>query len=184
VLGASLAQSSVPLADAMARVNPALRALMLAGAAISMLGWIGSDVLGTPRVLFAFARDGWMPRALGRIHPRTRTPYVAILCYASLAIVLALTGTFAELAVMSTLAVTVPYVAGCAAAWRLARRGVALAGEPLNFRGLGAATALAIGSMLALIGLASRAEIVGLAAAVAIASAVHLLQARNVAVRP
>ena len=142
--------STAPLADAMARVNPALRVLMLAGAAISMLGWLGSDILGTPRVLFAFARDGLMPRVLGRVHPTTRAPHVAILCYATLAIVLALTGTFAELAVLSTLLVTVPYVGGCAAAVVLARRGVALAGTPLNFRWLRLAAVVGIGSCIAL----------------------------------
>jgi APA family basic amino acid/polyamine antiporter len=172
VLGPSLASSTVPLADAMGRVSPALRVLMLAGAAISMLGWLGSDILGTPRVLFAFARDGMMPRALGRVHPRTRAPHVAILCYASLAILLALTGTFTELAV------AVPYVAGCAAAWRLARRDVAIAGPPLNFRWLGVAMVIGIGSMFALVAMASRAEIIGLLAGVGIAAAIYLVQTR------
>jgi APA family basic amino acid/polyamine antiporter len=183
VLGSSLAQSTVPLADAMARVSPALRMLMLAGAAVSMLGWLGSDILGTPRMLFAFARDGMMPRVLGRVHPRTRAPHVAILCYASLAILLALTGTFTELAVLSTLAVAVPYIAGCAAAWRLARRGVALAGTPLNFRWIGAAMAIGIGSMLALIAMASRAEIIGLVAALGIAASIYLVQTRSMLAR-
>ena len=49
ILGHDLAHSTVPLADAMARINPSLRWLLLAGAALSMFGWIGSDVLGTPR---------------------------------------------------------------------------------------------------------------------------------------
>ena len=183
VLGPALAQSTAPLADAMAKVSPALRVLMLAGAAISMLGWLGSDILGTPRVLFAFARDGMMPRVLGRVHPRTRAPHVAILTYASIAIVLALTGTFAELAVLSTLLVTVPYVGGCAAAWWLSRRGVALAGAPLNFRWLGVAAAVGMGSMLALVALAARMEIIGLAAAIAIAAAIYLVQTRGALAR-
>ncbi|HEY6895266.1 MAG TPA: amino acid permease, partial [Rhodanobacteraceae bacterium] len=158
MLGAALATSTAPLADAMARVHPALRLVMLAGAAISMLGWLGSDILGTPRVLFAFARDGLMPRVLGRVHPTTRAPHVAILSYSAAAIVLALSGTFADLAVVSTLLVTVPYVGGCAAAVVLARRGVALAGAPLNFRGLGVAAAVGILSCMALIVLAARLE--------------------------
>lgn len=178
MLGPALAHSTVPLADAMGKISPALRMLMLAGAAISMLGWLGSDILGTPRVLFAFARDGMMPRALGRVHSKTRAPHVAILCYASLAILLALTGTFAELAVLSTLMVAVPYIGGCAAAWQLARRGVALAGPPLNFRGLGVAMVVGIGSMVALVAMAARAEIIGLFAGVGIAAAIYLVQTR------
>ncbi|GAA0723654.1 APC family permease [Dokdonella soli] len=175
VLGPALAQSTVPLADAMARINPTLRLLMLAGTALSMLGWLGSDILGTPRVLFAFARDGLMPRVLGRVHPRSHAPHVAIACYATLAIGLALTGTFVELAVLSTLGVAVPYILGCAAAWQLARRCVASAGAPLNFRWLGIAMVTAIASMLGLIALASRAEILGLIAALIISAALYRL---------
>ena len=183
VLGASLATSTAPLADAMARVDPALRLLMLAGAAISMFGWLGSDILGTPRVLFAFARDGLMPGVLGRVHPTTRAPHVAILSYATAAAVLALTGTFTELAVLSTLLVTVPYAGGCAAAVALSRRGVALAGEPLGFRWLAVAATIGIGSCVALVVLAARVEIIGLVATIAIAAAIYVVQTRRIPLR-
>jgi amino acid transporter len=179
VLGSALPHSAVPLADAMAQVSPSLRVLMLAGAAVSMFGWIGSDLLGSPRILFAFARDGLLPRILGRVHPRSHAPHIAILCYAALAIVLALTGTFVELAVLATLGAAALYIAGCAAAWRLARRGVALAGAPLNFRWLRAAMVIGISSMAILIALASRAEIIGLAAFLAGSAAVYWLSTRG-----
>jgi basic amino acid/polyamine antiporter, APA family len=178
ILGPSLAHSDAPLADAMARVSPALRLLMLAGAAVSMFGWIGSDMLGTPRVLFAFARDGLLPRPLGRVHPKSAAPHVAIVSYAALVIVLALTGTFAELAVLSTLCIAVLYSAACAAAFWLARARVALAGPPLNFRWLGVAAAMAMSSMVVLVALASRAEILGLLAVVCLSATVYLLQTR------
>jgi amino acid transporter len=184
ILGASLATSTVPLADAMARISPALSVLMLVGAALSMLGWMGSDLLGTPRILFAFARDGRLPRVLGRVHPHTRAPHVAIVVYAVLAIGVSLTGSFAELAVLSTLTVAPIYIAGCAAAWRLSRNGVALAGVPLNFRWLRAAMLTGICSMLALIALASREEILGLAAALAACVIVFWLSNRGQATRP
>lgn len=163
ILGASLSGSTAPLADAMAQISPALRALMLAGAALSMFGWIGSDLLGSPRMLFAFARDERLPHLLGRVHPRTHAPHVAITVYTVVAIGLALTGTFAELAVLSALTSCALYVGGCAAAWRLARTGVALAGEPLNFRWLRAAMLVGISSMAIFIALAAVAEIIGLA---------------------
>jgi basic amino acid/polyamine antiporter, APA family len=178
LLGASLVQSTAPLADAMAKISPTLRMLMLAGAALSGLGWVSSDLLGSPRILFAFGRDGLLPRSLGRVHPRTHAPYTAILCYAAVAIGLALTGTFAELAVLATLASCALYAAGCAAAWRLARNGVAQAGAPLNFRWLGSATAVSVASMLLMIALASRAEVLGLLAVIAVGAAVYLVQSR------
>jgi basic amino acid/polyamine antiporter, APA family len=179
ILGASLEHSAVPLADAMARISPALRALMLAGAALSMFGWIGGNMLGTPRMLFAFARDGYLPSILGRVHPRSRIPHVAILCYAALAIGLALTGTFAELAVLATLGSAALYIAGCAASWRLARRGIARAGTPLNYRWLRAAMLTGIAGMLLLIALASRAEIIGLVAVLAGSAAIFLVLKRS-----
>ena len=184
ILGSSLATSKAPLADAMMQIHPALRALMLVGTSLSMFGWLGSDILGSPRQLFAFARDGLLPRVLGRVHPRSQAPYIAILCYATLAIVLALTGTFAELVVLSTLAIAALYIAGCAASWVLARRGVALSGTPLNFRFLGAATVIGISSMLALIGLGTRQEIIGLATLIGLSILLYLIQARSALARP
>jgi amino acid transporter len=162
----------------MARISPVLRPLMLAGAALSMFGWLGSDVMCSPRILLALARDGLMPRVLGRVHPRYRSPHVAIVCYCTLAIGLALTGTFGELAVLSTLAIAPLYIAGCAAAWQLKRRDVALAGEPLNFRWLRTAMLIGIAGMLAMIALASRAEILGLVAIVVVSSLAYLLRTR------
>ena len=176
ILGPSLASSKVPLADAMAEISPALRFLMLAGAAVSMFGFLSSDILSTPRILFAFARDGLLPRALGRVHPGSHAPHVAIICYAMLAAALALTGTFTELAVLSALATAPFYIAGCAATWQLARRGVARAGRPLNFRGLGIATIVGIISMLVTIALAARGEIIGLVALIGGSVVVYWLQ--------
>jgi APA family basic amino acid/polyamine antiporter len=178
ILGPALATSTVPLADAMARFGPGLRSLMLLGAAISMLGCIGSDILGSPRMMFAIARDGLLPRVLARVHPRTHVPHVAILTYAVVQIAFALSGTFAELAVLSALTVAGLYITGCFAAWRLARRGIALAGQPLGFRWLGAAASCGIGGMLIIIALASRAEIMGLLTLIAISAAAYLLQTR------
>jgi amino acid transporter len=148
-----------------------------------MFGYIAGDILGSPRLLFAFARDGLLPRSLGRVHPRSHTPHIAILSYAALASGLALTGTFAELAVLSALSTAALYVIGCAAAWRLKRRGVALAGEALNFRWLGLATVIGMSSMLIVIALAARTEIIGLGVLVAASATIYLLQTRTARIR-
>ncbi|MDE2348185.1 MAG: amino acid permease [Gammaproteobacteria bacterium] len=178
MLGAALATSTAPLADAMARASPMLRLLMLAGTSLSMFGYLSSDILGSPRILFAFARDGLLPRALGRTHPRTHAPHVAIGCYALLAILLALTGTFVELAVLSALTTAGFYIAGCAASWRLARGEVRGDGAPLNFRWLGTAAFVGIASMIGLIAVASHAEILGLAALIGASVVIYSLQTR------
>lgn len=184
ILGPALATSKAPLADAMARIHPALRVLLLAGAAISMSGYLASDIFGTPRQLFAFARDGLLPRVLGRLHGRSHAPHVAIACYATIAAVLALTGSFGRLAVWSTLAIAGLYGAGCAAAWVLARRRVQLAGAPLNFPFLTLAASVGIASMLAVIALGAREEILGLAGLIVVSAAVYLAQTRLGSQRP
>ena len=171
--GGALGEATTPLAA----VHPILRIMMLAGAGFSMLAWMSSDFLGNPRILFAVARDGFLPQAPGRVHPRTHTPHVAITCYAALSIGLALSGTFAELAVLSTLATSVVYVLGSLAAWRLARQSVALADPPLNFPWLGTAAVVATFSMIVLTALASWTEIVGIAALVGAVVTAYGLQA-------
>jgi amino acid transporter len=178
ILGSALSRSTVPLADAMGTLSPVLKLIMVAGAALSMFGYLGSDLLGSPRLLFAIARDGLLPRALGRLHPRTHAPHIAILCYSALAILLALTGTFAELAVLSALTTAALYIIGCAAAWQLTRRGVALAGEPLVVRWLSAAMVIGVASMLLVIAMGSRAEILGLLVLLVVSAGIYLLQTR------
>lgn len=178
MLGASLPASTAPLADAMARISPTLQLLMLIGAALSMFGYLSGDILSSPRILFAFARDGLLPAALGRLHPRSHAPHVAISCYAVLALGFALTGTFVELAILSALGSAAYYIAGCAAAWKLARRQVATAGTPLHFRWLGSSAVTGIASMFAVIALASREEITGLLGLIGASIVVYLIQTR------
>jgi hypothetical protein len=121
---------------------------------------------------------------MGRLHPRTHAPYAAILSYAAIAILLALSGGFAELAVLSVLAIAPLYIGGCAAAWVLARRGVALAGKPLGFRYLGAAAVIGILGMAAIIALGQRNEILGLLALSVLAVLVYFVQNRVALARP
>ena len=144
-----------------------------------MLGWLAADNLATPRVLFALARDGRLPAVLGRLNPGTHSPDVAILTYTLAAALLAISGTFAELAVLSALASTVLYGCICVAAWRLQQRGTALAGAPLNFRGLRVAAVTGVGSMILMIALASPLEIVGLGLLVGLSGALYLAQERG-----
>jgi basic amino acid/polyamine antiporter, APA family len=161
LLGPALAGSAEPLADGMRQISPALGLLLLAGGILSRFVWIGSDVLGAPRVLFAFARDGMLPAALGATHPRFATPHVAIWVHSAIAAVLAATGTFTQLAILSTLATAGLYFLACAAALVLRRRNVAILGRPLSFRLLPVAAILGMISMVVLIAIAKPQEIAG-----------------------
>ena len=173
LLGGALAASATPLADALATVDPRLGLVILVGTAISMGGWLGSDLLGAPRVLFAFARDGFLPRALGRVSEKSQVPTAAIVVHALIAIALAITGTFEQLAVLSVLAGCLLYVGACLAAWRLDRRGVALLGPALKLRGLTLWTALGTVGMLVIIALARPIEIAALVGSVVVSAALY-----------
>ena len=118
VLGPALAGSSAPLADALAGLGPAGRGLILAIGAISMVGFLGGDILGQSRVLFAFARDGLLPRKLAAVHPTTRAPHVAVVVNAVVAAGLAMSGSFTLLAPVASIAIVLLYIATCVAAWR------------------------------------------------------------------
>jgi len=120
ILGSALATSSVPLADAAgASLGGWARSLLLAGAAVSMFGHLGGMTLSIPRIVYALARDGYLPRRLAAVHPIHRTPQAAIIVQTILTLVLAITSTFEQLAVIANVAALALYL-GCAiAAWRL-----------------------------------------------------------------
>ena len=54
---------------------------------IGNVGGVGAWLSGPARVAFAIGLDQYFPPAFGRVHPRWKTPYVAILVQASLATV-------------------------------------------------------------------------------------------------
>lgn len=95
--------------------------LLTVGAVVSILGTNSNTVLAGPRYLYALAEDGFGPRALARLHPRFRTPVVAIVVQTAIALPLALSGSFAGLATLSVIARLATYL-GTAAAVPVLRR--------------------------------------------------------------
>jgi amino acid transporter len=118
-----LAQSQTPLADAAARLGGGGLALLLTvGAAVSILGTNSNTIMLGPRYLHALAVDGYGPRALARIHPRFRTPAAAILAVGALSLLLALTGSFVQLALLSVVARLCTYIGTTVSVLVLRRR--------------------------------------------------------------
>jgi APA family basic amino acid/polyamine antiporter len=68
-----------------------------AAIAISTFGFLDLAILAPTRVYYAMAADGVFFSALSRLHPRYRTPWVAILIQATWSCVLALTGRYEQL---------------------------------------------------------------------------------------
>lgn len=84
--------------------------IIIAASALSMLGALGGEILSIPRILFAGARDGLMPKPLAKVHDRYFTPYVAIVFYASLGLILAISGGFKQLATIASAALLIIYL--------------------------------------------------------------------------
>jgi len=136
ILGPALALSKTPVADAGgAALGPWGRTLILVGSTVSMFGYVSGMTLAVPRMLFAFARDGFLPRALAAIHPTFRTPYWAIWVQTALVGLLAATGTFEWLAIIANGSVLLVYAACCLATVELRRRDVRGGGIPFRVRG-------------------------------------------------
>ena len=99
VLGhAGLAASTAPAADVMQQVAGPVGAKVIAlGVAISTLGFCNITLVAGARVLQVMGEDGLFFRAVARLHPRWRTPNVALLLLGGWSIVLALSGTYGQL---------------------------------------------------------------------------------------
>jgi APA family basic amino acid/polyamine antiporter len=126
VLGADLATSTkAPLAATAGRIlGSGGQILVLIGAAVSTLGYVAGDVLAAPRAIYALGRDRLLPSVLGSVHPRYRTPYVAIAVHTTLCLIFAISGSFEGLLVLSVLAALIVYLICCLATIKLQRMNV------------------------------------------------------------
>jgi amino acid transporter len=159
VLGASLATSKTPVADAGgAAFGPWGRTLILVGSTVSMFGYVGGMTLAVPRMLFAFARDGFLPRSVAAVHPRFRTPYRAIAIQAVLVALLAASGSFEWLAIVANGAVLLVYATCCMATVELRRRDVRAGGVPFRVPAAGLVPWLALSVIAGLLATLQRGE--------------------------
>ena len=130
VLGPALAGATTPLADAAGvAIGPWGRQLLLFGVIVSTFGYLSGMALASPRTLYAFARDGFLPKVIAAVHPTFRTPWVAVLVQLGLACLVSITGSFGALAVISNVAALLCYMACAGASWQLRRTGVQAEGS-------------------------------------------------------
>ncbi len=181
VLGPALGrETAAPLAAAAGRALGGWgRSMVLAGAAISCLGYLSGDMLASPRLLFAFARDGFLPARLAAVHPRLRTPAAAIVVHAALACVLAITGTFRGLVLLSVVSTLLLYLACALATIELRRRDVRADGPPLTLPLGPVIPLLAAGVVAWLLFSASAAEFRAVGAFLALAALAYLVRTRR-----
>ena len=178
ILGPALPGAATPLADAAGTAfGDGARALLLAGAALSMFGYLGGMTLSVPRLVYAMARDGALPRVLAAVHPVHLTPQRAIVTQSLAALALAVSGTFERRAIGANAAALLLDLGGAVAAWRL--RATAAEGQRATWP-LGAiAPYLAVPVIVWLLTGLTRNEWLAMAAGLAAASVAYVLGPRR-----
>ena len=120
--------------------------------------------LSMPRMVYALARDGFLPRALAAISPLHRTPQAATVFQTILTLVLAVTGTFEKLAILANVSALALYLGCAAASWQLTKKPLI----PL----------LASGVIVWLLTGLTAAECLGFVVCMVVASAIYFLAKR------
>jgi APA family basic amino acid/polyamine antiporter len=130
------AKAARPLAES-ARVflgSPGAR-FMAACALLSTFGYLAGGMVNVPRLTFAMAEQGDLPRFFRAVHSGFRTPYISIICYAVVVWAMAASGSFLQNLTLSVVARLVTYGLVCAALPVLRRRdGTTRAAPVARFR--------------------------------------------------
>ena len=79
-------------------------------AVFSISGNLAGTMIAAPRLIFALAENRLLPAWFGNVHPKYATPDHSILVMGGLAMLMALTGSFVELAVASSLSRMLAYI--------------------------------------------------------------------------
>ncbi|HZR24686.1 MAG TPA: amino acid permease [Vicinamibacterales bacterium] len=118
----AVAKSPLVAADTMfalfGRVGVALVSMFVM---ISSFSSLNGSMLASPRVFFAMADDGLLFNAIAKVHPRYKTPYVAILVAALLGMALVMSRSFERLTDTFVIAIWPFYALAVAAVYTLRR---------------------------------------------------------------
>lgn len=124
--------SETPVVDLAALLGGHVGATLIAATvAVSVLANLTAGQTSSSRITAAMADDDLLPRWFGHISPRYGTPSRSIALFGVLAMLFAISGSFVILAIVSTLARLVAYLASIASLPRLRRAaGLPLFGGP------------------------------------------------------
>lgn len=101
--------------------SPAIAVLLSLVIAISALGGCSSCVLAGARISYAMGRDALFFKRMGDVHPRFRTPHIALIAQGVWSAAIALTGTYDQLFTYTMFGMVLSYVA-CVVALFVLRR--------------------------------------------------------------
>lgn len=175
-----LATSESPLARAAGEfAGPAAMLLLSVGAIVSIFGNLGNTTLIGPRYAYALADDGYGPGWLADVHPRFHTPANAIVLQTAIALVLALSGSFVALAMLSVIARLATYIGTCSALLVLRRR-YAGAPDALRFPGDALLPILGLALSLCFVAATSLNNLLAAAVALVVGAFVYLYRRKDV----
>lgn len=90
-----LANSNKPIADAADHILGTAGGLIITiGAVISIGGTINANLLSGSRLPFAFSEANQFPRVFSKTHRKTAVPYISLIVYSIVTILVSITGTF------------------------------------------------------------------------------------------
>lgn len=98
--------------------------------AVSTFGTLNGSMMTAPRIFFAMAEDGLLPKRIGAVDPRTGAPIGAIALCAALGVVFVSVRSFTELADQFVIGIWPFYALGVLGVFALRRR----SGPPATYR--------------------------------------------------
>ena len=148
--------------------------LIIIATILSMLGNIGGEILSIPRILFAGARDGLMPKPFAKVHSRFFTPYIAVIFYAALDYIFSVTGEFKVLATLASASVLIIYLGVSLATLKLRKKRDADEEKTFRVPGGVIVPVLASCGIIWLLSNLSKQELTGIAIFIFVFSVIYL----------
>ncbi|MDO3695068.1 amino acid permease [Wenyingzhuangia sp. chi5] len=160
-------------------VGPIGFTVLTIGAGVSMFGYLSSESLGIPRVLYKAAKDNTLPiKWLAKIHPKFETPYTAVIVYSVVAFVFSLLGGFQELAIIASATILLVYLGVSLSVIKLRKNKTF---DKNDFKLPGGATIPILSAIIIITLLFSltKAEVIGIVAATIILTFLYLLKKKK-----
>ena len=176
VLGAALANAQTPLVDTASVVlGPWGAKLFVLLTLVSVGGYLVADMLSSPRIAYALGQSGQLPRVLGAVHPRFKTPAISIAFYATAVIAVAASGSFRQIAVLGVAGTLILYLICCLGVLRLRAKNVGAAGSPFVAPGGPIVPIAAAAMILWLLSTLAMREMIAISSFMTIAALIYYL---------
>jgi len=182
VLGPALSTSQAPLVDTARAVFGSSMAQVIALLALfSSGGYLIADMLSAPRVGYALAHAGQLPRWVGYVQPQRKTPAASIVFYAVMVVVVTASGTFRQLAMLAVAGTLLLYLITCLGLLRLRAKGVMTSTRPFVAPGGAVVPLAAAAIMIWLLSTLARGELLVTTGFVGVMAVVYAIVHRRVA---